>query len=646
MRSDRVGPRAGSAPVVVEFVGVPGSGKTTTADHLVEQLVLAGIDAGTIVGLARRRAAATTLGKLIRTVAPRRLGAPLLWWVFYALGIVRGVGFLLGNPGLARAVVGSQARRRGPVRTRWHIVYWFLQLVGRYRLLLDGSTGVDVLVIDDGFVHRSVHLYATSLVDPHTRSLDRYLDLIPVPDLVVRVDTDTRLCLERVIDRGVWAHSRHLTRVELGSYLAAARAVVDSATEAARRRGTTVVEVPGTGDSAEIAGEICRQVLLELPPQDAIPADQRARPVLRLPRRGRITNAFAARLHEPIIDAETLDGILEELHLPRVDSGHNIWLSRRNRNMVVETGKGRKVVKLYRPQWTPATVECAHSILRRLEEVESPGPRLVRSPSGADQVPTKHGVAAVFDFVDGANLSMYYLLRPDRLRLTREAGRTLAELHLALEDFTPSGQHHLGFAGPDGPRRRDLRWFGETLQELTDRSGQLNAGDAAVRAASLVDRSDEVYSSLEQLDRKVSDASFPRLVIHGDYGLHNLLFRPGLPTVPVDFELSRLDWRIFDLISALGKHRFKDGSYDFESMDAFLSGYTSRSPLSEQEVALFPDAWRFYKLQAVVQYWFSYFMTDGPVRKLDSALDALAQSDWVTGNETDLAALVSVEAGR
>ena len=45
---------------------------------------------------------------------------------------------------------------------------------------------------------------------------------------------------------------------------------------------------------------------------------------------------------------------------------------------------------------------------------------------------------------------------------------------------------------------------------------------------------------------------------------------------------------------------------------------------------MLPDIWRLYKLQAAVQYWNSYFETDGPIRKLDSALDAIEQAQWVT----------------
>ena len=59
--------------MVIEFIGSPGSGKTSIADELVETLLDAGVDAGTMTSLARRRAAETTIGKMIETVAAGRI---------------------------------------------------------------------------------------------------------------------------------------------------------------------------------------------------------------------------------------------------------------------------------------------------------------------------------------------------------------------------------------------------------------------------------------------------------------------------------------------------------------------------------------------------------------------------------------------
>jgi Ser/Thr protein kinase RdoA (MazF antagonist) len=236
---------------------------------------------------------------------------------------------------------------------------------------------------------------------------------------------------------------------------------------------------------------------------------------------------------------------------------------------------------------------------------------------------------AVFDFVPGTNYSLNFLLRGDRLRLTAIAGCTLARFHRRLKGFEPDGEHHLGFISPMGLRRDDAAWHAAKLQDLKDRSAALTDPDTATLAKRLVRRSGNLLDAIDRLDRDLSRFPLPRLIIHGDYGLHNLIFQRTGRVVPVDFELSRLDYRLNDLISALGKYRYGRGAYDVESMETFMRAYATEFPLTSDERRLLPDAWRLYKLQAATRYWNSYFETGGPTRKLHSALDSIDQADWV-----------------
>jgi len=359
----------------------------------------------------------------------------------------------------------------------------------------------------------------------------------------------------------------------------------------------------------------------------------------RLPRPSRISGHIAARLGAPVIDRQLVGEVLERYDLEPTSAIRNLRFGRRNRNIAVTTGRGRVVVKAYRPQWTIATVRYVHSIQLRLDELGFSASRPLDTTQGQTWTTVAGDVFAVFDLIPGVNYSMNFLLRNDRLRLTTIAGRTLAHLHRTLDGFEPQGEHHLGFASPDGPRRRDLAWHEAKLRELTIRSRDLADPEAVALAERLIRRSGPVVEDIHLLDRDLSDASFRRLIIHGDYGIHNLLFQRGGRATPVDFELSRLDWRLNDLISAMVKHRYTGGHYDFESMRTFMEAYSAEFPLSEDERLRFAEAWRLYKLQQAVQYWNSYFETDGPVRKLASAVDSIEQSDWVVEHREAISAL-------
>lgn len=348
-----------------------------------------------------------------------------------------------------------------------------------------------------------------------------------------------------------------------------------------------------------------------------------------LPRPSRVSAALAARFGPPALAPSVARQVLRGYGLQPASGYRNLRLARRSLNLVVDTDRGPKVVKAYRPHWPAGSVHCGHSIILRLEGVCFPAVRLVRPLGGETWTTVGAERFAVFEFVPGTNYSIAFLRRADRLGLTAVAGRTLAGLHNCLDGFVPDGAHHMGFATPTGPRRRDVAWHRARLDELVRRSAALTAPATASHVASLVGRAPSVLDELDRLEALVRGAALPRVVVHGDYGLHNLVFpRPDL-AVPVDFELSRLDWRLFDLISVLGKHRYRGGRYDLESMVTFLSAYVEQFPLTRDEQRLLPEAWRLYKLQAAVQYWSSYFETGGPARKLASALDSIEQADLV-----------------
>jgi Ser/Thr protein kinase RdoA (MazF antagonist) len=362
--------------------------------------------------------------------------------------------------------------------------------------------------------------------------------------------------------------------------------------------------------------------------------------VPRVPRPSRVSAFVASRFGRPLIGPEAVQQVLQRYELEPLGASRNLRLGRRSLNAAVATARGAKVLKLYRPQWNASTVAYGHSVLLQLEACGFPAVRLYPTPNGATSITIGSRVFALFDFVPGVNYSLNYLLRAHRLRLTTIAARTLAAFHRRLADFVPTGgEHHLGFASPTGPRRRDMAWHEAKVAELRDRAAEIDDPEAECLARTLDCVAEQTLDDLDRLDAVMSRADLPRLVIHGDYGLHNLIYRHD-EAIPVDFEVTRLDWRVNEIISVLGKHRYRGGRYDFESMHTFMAAYTDDFPLTADEQALLPEAWRFYKLQAAVQYWNSYFETGGPSRKLASAIDAIEQSEWVVEHPGSIHGLV------
>jgi thymidylate kinase len=259
MRSEpRTATGASHPPLVVELVGTPGAGKSTVADELVRVLHAAGRQATTVVGGAREHAARTVAGALVARCTTGRWRRALLWTVFYASATAAGLACAARRPALMTCVLGAQARR-ARLRRRCHTVYWFVQLLGRVRLLARTAAPGEVLVVDDGYLHRAVHLFASERAPTGARDVARYVDLAPRPDLVVWVRAPTEVCEARVRARGVWAHSRHLTTAELARFVADSARVVGVAVDRARASGWKVVEVHNHDELPHVvAAEVAR----------------------------------------------------------------------------------------------------------------------------------------------------------------------------------------------------------------------------------------------------------------------------------------------------------------------------------------------------------------------------------------------------
>jgi hypothetical protein len=229
--------------MIVEFVGTPGAGKTTLATALVALLEERGIASADVVGAARDHVRRTRAGRVIARAEPPRLRDFLLWQTFYLLGVAQAVRFGVERPALVGHALRSQLRPGLPFRTRAHVLYWFVHLCGRYRFLRATSTEREVLVVDDGFVQRAVHLFASPFDQPDASRIRAYIDVIPPPDLLVVAVADWRECERRVRERGILPHARRLRSAELSRYFERAAQVVEVVIRRARERGWDISEI-------------------------------------------------------------------------------------------------------------------------------------------------------------------------------------------------------------------------------------------------------------------------------------------------------------------------------------------------------------------------------------------------------------------
>ena len=238
--------------------------------------------------------------------------------------------------------------------------------------------------------------------------------------------------------------------------------------------------------------------------------------------------------------------------------------SERDLNFRLSSDRGRYVVKLANPAEPAAVTHFQTRALRHLEATALPVPRVVRTVSGATEVPTDHGLLRVLTYLEGHPLH----LAPKSHAQRAAIGRMAARLSLGLQGFhDPAGGQDLQWDIRHAARLRPLLpHVAEDLRPLCE-------------------------ATLDQFETKV----LPHLpdcrwqVVHNDLNPHNLLTEPDNPDAiagVLDFGDMVETPLVCDMAVAASYQ--VDPAAPLASLQAFAQAYHATLPLTALEQRLFP----------------------------------------------------------
>lgn len=350
--------------------------------------------------------------------------------------------------------------------------------------------------------------------------------------------------------------------------------------------------------------------------------------ILHVPRPGRIVQYVQSRLDKPQFDSDFVSQVLADYQLDLRQAPENLPLGRRSSNVLIHTSGGKKVLKRYREKWQLERIIYEHSILRQLQAIDFPAIRVFLTPQGDSVVQQDGRNYALFDYIEGTSYLANYIPRSHLRHLYHLLGRVLAQFHRDMADFIPAGEFHLGYTAYDSERQRDLGWHLAVLDSLGEKAKDVKDAEAQKLIRQIEAKSEMIRGNLGQLEETLQEAQLPRLLIHGDYGQHNVLVQANGTVSLLDFELSRLEWRLIDLIIVMSRTTVEKGR-------AFMAGYQSEYALTDKEWQLLPQVWQHYMLRGVVQYCHNYFEL-GDAKRLQSAHKRLQQADWALEHKSNL----------
>jgi hypothetical protein len=251
-------------PMIVEFISTPGAGKTTLLPVVKEFFASHGLHAWSVLAAARPFAQRTSLGRLVDAWSPPSLKGPLLWQVFFQASRVRRAAFRRENRELLDSVIRFQRSRPISRADRQHVLRWFINLTGQYHFLKAHAHARDVLLFDEGFVHRVVQLFASEIETLDEIHVQSYLGLLPVPDLIVSPQVSLETCVERVYRRGIWERFKDHDIGNVYRFMANAHNAVNLAVEYIQTRGWPLIQIDNEHQSPAEAAHQLQQKLADL----------------------------------------------------------------------------------------------------------------------------------------------------------------------------------------------------------------------------------------------------------------------------------------------------------------------------------------------------------------------------------------------
>ena len=555
----------------IEIAGPVGAGKSSVVGPLQELLAAGGCEVLTLDSALARIDPGLT--RWSRWAASARFGAanvPLL---------------VLATRALLRAPIPGWHRRR--------ILQLLAKLGTRLELIRTRLPADTIVILDEGWLHRALNLFAWRADGLRPREIDGYLDRARLSPIVVFVEAPAEVTRSRTFARGLPKRLRGRSTADVDAFLTRGQHILDRACDSLHvaPRGVRIVRVVNAGRKADLAKALERALSRTAPTRaplfsPAWPGAPRPDRVLQRLRRRR-SSLLPIELAARVAAQAGLVGATPAA--PRLSpGGRGAIRSMRDRSGVLW------LVKRYKETLSDSDISTEHAVLWKLAEMGLPAPRLLNGPGGSPAIlRMDDGRFALFAFAEGYEHPHERIYVPrDRRRLDHLAGQLLGALHDALRGFEPPARSDNGFSSLAGPHVRPAAWFVDRLASSAAVSGR----------GSVMSRDERVWlaDELVRLDRMLMAAELPRTVIHGDYGPYNLLVRSGREPLPIDWELARVDWRLTDLATAVPRFSARRTGWDSEAAGRFLAGYRASCAIDAAELSLLPAVAEFLAIRRAV----------------------------------------------
>ena len=286
-------------------------------------------------------------------------------------------------------------------------------------------------------------------------------------------------------------------------------------------------------------------------------------------------------------------------------------------NFVVVTPQGKFVFR--RQNLSEDDVAYEYEVLDYLQRQGFPAPRMLLNADGQAWSVLDGSLYSVYEFMEGYCPADFVWPRAARREIMVECGRTLGEYHHAVADFVPSHYKWNGYDPTEHRRWRTGDWFRDVLDDIRLLLDKPDASSLTDDFARCHLEEIERMLDLESVVEERSDLS--KLVIHGDYSPWNIRLRAGKSPAVLDFNESRLDLTIYDVMLATFWFSWRNGHLDQNRALAFQAGYCESGRLSGMDILLAGPVFRWIMARSMTERLHIHYLERRPLVGLPQVME-------------------------
>ena len=255
----------------VEFIGIPGSGKSTLHSHIVSNLknihdckFLSDEEAFCLVAKKEVDGIYRTLLNILPGSVAQNLSTRLMNRTLFQFEAQNRFLSLYGESFVA--FLSSPQYKKLTKDDRVNLISYYLQLGGVFECIVRGFSGRSVILFDEGFVQKSFMFVShNSNFQENWPYIREYLENIPLPQIIISVDPPISICQDRMQSRakGLTVRLRRLgDQSKVDNSLRQAHEHLHEVVGWLRENtNTKIIEVMNESSLEESLGEIVQNII-------------------------------------------------------------------------------------------------------------------------------------------------------------------------------------------------------------------------------------------------------------------------------------------------------------------------------------------------------------------------------------------------